>query len=42
MPKADIGSLIYLKNFGIFLEDSDLSPWKIIAKTMPFRARRWS
>ena len=40
MPKADIVGLIYLKNFGIFLEDSDLSPWKIIAKTMPFRARR--
>ena len=35
MPKADIGGLIYLKNFGIFLEDSDLRPWKIIANTMP-------
>ena len=35
MPKADIGGLIYLKNFGIFLENSDLRPWKIIANTMP-------
>ena len=35
MPKADIGGLIYLKNFGIFLEDSDLRLWKIIANTMP-------
>ncbi len=35
MPKADIGGLIYLKYFGIFLEDRDLGLLKIIANTMP-------
>ena len=35
MPKADIVGLIYLKNFGIFLEVRYLKLMKIIAKTMP-------
>ena len=35
MPKADIVGLIYLKNFGIFLEIRYLRLIKIIAKTMP-------
>jgi hypothetical protein len=35
VPDVVIIGLIYLKNFGIFLEDRDLGLLKIIAKTMP-------